>query len=57
MRKSRSKKFSGVYFPAWLFDVKAEGIYEATGENIHTWTSGDDEYTETEEYHVEREAI
>ena len=29
--KKQIEKLSGVYFPAWLFDVKAEGIYEATG--------------------------
>ncbi len=53
--KKQIEKLSGVYFPSWLFHVKADGVYEAKGENIHTWTSGDDEYTETEEYHVERE--
>ena len=53
--KKQIEKLSGVYFPSWLFHVKADGVYEAKGENIHTWPSGDDEYTETEEYHVERE--
>ena len=34
--KKQIEKLSGVYFPSWLFHVKADGVYEAKGENIHT---------------------
>ena len=53
--KKADRKVLRRLFPGLALRCEGGGIYEATGENIHTWTSGDDEYTETEEYHVERE--
>lgn len=48
-------KIQGIYVPFWLFDGTAEGSVRADTQQIRTWTEGDYEITETEEYKVLRE--
>ncbi len=53
--KKQIEKLSGVYFPYWIYDATMQGKMQAEAKNIRVWRSGDDEYTETKIYHVERE--
>lgn len=47
-------EIQGVYVPFWLFDGTANGFIRADAQLIRTWTEGDYEITETEEYKVTR---
>lgn len=48
-------KLSGVYFPFWLVDAKADVRMSAEGRSLRVWRVGDMEYTETSTYALERE--
>ena len=48
-------KIQGIYVPFWLFDGTAEGGIQADAQRIRSWTEGDYEITETEEYKIMRE--
>lgn len=48
------EKFTGVYFPYWLYEVELKGSLDADAKNVRTWRSGDVEYTETKRYQVGR---
>lgn len=47
-------EIQGVYVPFWLFDGTANGTLRADAQQIRTWTEGDYEITETEEYKITR---
>ena len=49
------EKFSGVYYPYWIYDCDTEGWVNAEATRVRTWRSGDTEYTETSIYQVERD--
>ncbi len=53
--KDQIEKFSGVYFPTWIFGASLHGSLKAVGRNVRVWVSGETEYTETKEYLIERE--
>ncbi|MPN28013.1 hypothetical protein SDC9_175447 [bioreactor metagenome] len=48
------EKLSGVYFPFWLMDGKADVHMSAEGRSLRVWRVGDMEYTETSTYALER---
>lgn len=52
--KAQIEKFSGVYFPYWIYGGKFRAAYRARGNRIRIWRTGDMEYTETSVYDVER---
>lgn len=45
---------TGVYFPYWLYDVELEGSLQGDARQVRVWRVGDNEYTETKFYAVER---
>lgn len=49
------EKMTGVYFPYWYVDEKKQAHMSAECEKVSTWSSGDDDYTETSYYDVERD--
>lgn len=55
--KKQIEKLSGIYFPYWVFGCKVNGQLKAEGVKIHTWRSGDMQYTETKRYDVARSGI
>ena len=48
------EKFSGVYYPYWIYDCDTDGWINAEATKVRTWRSGDTEYTETSIFQVER---
>lgn len=52
--KKQIEKISGVYFPYWVADCDVEADMSAHATKVRVWRSGDIEYTETENYHLER---
>lgn len=54
INKKSVEKLCGVYFPYWMTDVTAGGMYTATGKNLRVWIAGDLEYTETKVYDIRR---
>lgn len=48
------EKLSGVYFPFWLVDAKADVQMSAEGRTLKVWQIGDIEYTETSTFALER---
>lgn len=53
--RQQLEKFSGVYFPYWVYECRMDGRMRAQGTNLRIWRSGDLEYTETKYYRVLRE--
>ena len=54
MSDMQLEKLSGVYFPFWLVDAKADVQMSAEGRSLRVWRVGDIEYTETSSYALER---
>jgi len=54
MSDMQLEKLSGVYFPFWLVDAKADVHLSAEGRTLRVWIVGDIEYTETTTYALER---
>lgn len=54
MSEMQLEKLSGVYFPFWLVDAKADVHLSAEGRTLRVWRVGDIEYTETSTYALER---
>lgn len=50
----RLNSMEGDYIPFWLYDYHTNCEYRGEGRRIHSWTSGDTEYTETSIYDVHR---
>ncbi len=48
-------KMQGVYIPFWLYSGRCNGKLSAEGVNVHSWRSGDYEYTERKYYAVFRD--
>lgn len=53
--KKQIEKITGIYFPYWIVDCDADARMSADGTKIRVWRSGDTEYTETQNFQVERE--
>ena len=49
------EKMTGLYVPFWVADARTITQFEAVGENVRSWSSGDYEYTQVKEYHVIRD--
>lgn len=54
MSEMQLEKLSGVYFPFWLVDARADVHLSAEGRSLRVWRVGDIEYTETSTYALER---
>mgnify|MGYP004529348837 FL=1 len=52
--KNHIQEIKGVYVPFWLFDGAAEGSARFEATISHSYTSGDEEVTQTEHYDVYR---
>ncbi len=48
------KDMKGCYVPFFLYDYKADSVFEGTGTKVRTWRSGDYDYTETSYYEIKR---
>ena len=46
---------TGVYFPYWLYGCRVDGMLDAQGKKLRTWTTGNMRYTETQVYDVRRQ--
>lgn len=53
-RGDRVSQANGVYFPYWLYDVELEGSIQGEARHVRVWRVGDNEYTETKFYAIER---
>lgn len=53
-KKEHIDKMTGIYIPYWSYDVVLDVDYQAIGENVSVWTSGDVEYTNTKQYSIVR---
>lgn len=54
--KEQIEKITGVYFPFWMYNCKADGEWHGQGDKVRIYTRGDMEYTETKIYAIDREA-
>ena len=48
------EEIKGVYVPFWMYDGEASGSAQFHATQVHTYTSGDYEITETSHYDVRR---
>ena len=55
INKENIKKIRGMYIPFWLYSFSGEGAFRIKGENVRTWISGDEEFTEVKTYAVDEE--
>ena len=53
--KKQIENLSGVYFPYWVYDVKLAGKLQGDGKKIRVWRTGEEEFTETKLYRIERD--
>lgn len=53
--ENQIEKLTGIYFPYWVCDAEVEGSLTAEGNKVRVWVSGDEEFTETRIYRMERE--
>ena len=53
--ESQVEKISGIYFPYLLYNCMADGKMTAQCSRVRTWTTGNIQYTETEQFEVERQ--
>lgn len=53
-QKKQIHELTGVYFPYWLYDTTLDGMIEAEATRVRIWMTGDEEFTETKFYRVER---
>lgn len=51
------EKITGLYLPYWLADYTAEVNYQGKGINRQSWVSGDTEYTEHQEFRIDRQGV
>lgn len=54
--KKQIEKITGIYFPYWIADCDVDTELSGKASKVRVWRSGDIEYTERKDYHVEREA-
>ncbi|MBP3710084.1 MAG: hypothetical protein J6I73_06770 [Treponema sp.] len=52
--KAQEANIAGMYLPYWDVDVTANVDYHAVGIKRTTWQQGDNEYTRTDEYQIDR---
>lgn len=49
------EKLSGIYYPYWMYGCSIQGSIGGEATRVRVWRAGDEEYTETSIYHVERD--
>lgn len=54
-QKKQIEALTGVYFPYWLYDTSLQGELQAEATRVRIWITGDEEFTETKIYSVERD--
>ena len=54
-QKKQIEALMGVYFPYWLYDTSLQGELQAEATRVRIWIAGDEEFTETKIYSVERD--
>lgn len=54
-QKNQIEKLTGIYFPYWVYNAEVDGALSAEGSKIRVWVSGDEEFTETRIFRMERE--
>ncbi len=54
-KQENIEKISGVYIPFWLFSIESEGNINVHATRVHTWVSGNTEYTKTDTFNVNRD--
>lgn len=54
--KEQIEKISGVYFPFWIYNCKADGEWHGQGDKVRVYDRGDVQYTETKIFAVDRTA-
>ena len=52
--RAHAAQIKGVYYPFWVTDADASGSTEFKATRVHTWRSGDYQYTNTKVYKLER---
>ncbi len=55
--KKNINEIQGIYIPFWLFDLCLNAKISGKGIRIHSFISGEYQYTKKETYHFEREGI
>lgn len=50
----QQEKITGMYLPHWQADVRAQVDYHAVGTSVSQWESGDQIYTKTDTYQIDR---
>lgn len=53
--QAQLEKFSGIYYPYWIYGCRMEGRIDGEATKVRVWSTGDTEYTETSVFHVERD--
>ena len=53
--ESQIEKMSGVYYPYWMYDCRMRGGVSGEATRVRVWMAGDEEFTETSVYRVERQ--
>lgn len=53
--KKQIEALTGVYFPYWVYDAEFNGKLSAEGRKVRVWRAGDEEFTETKIYQIERD--
>lgn len=53
-KENHIDEIKGIYVPFWLYDADVFGDVQYKAESSITWTSGDTEYTEVQEYILNR---
>lgn len=54
-QKKQIDSLTGVYFPYWLYNASLQGGIQAEATRVRIWIAGDEEFTETKIYSVERD--
>lgn len=54
-QKKQIDALTGVYFPYWLYNASLQGGLQAEATRVRIWLVGDEEFTETKIYSVERD--
>ena len=52
--EEQMEKLTGVYYPYWVYDCEISGMMEADATRLRMWRHGDVEYTEHNQYQVDR---
>ena len=54
-KQENIEKISGVYIPFWLYSIDSEGVIDVSAQKISNWVVGNESYTKTDTYEVNRD--